>query len=322
MTTDTQSSADEIGEGGCKPEVEDQEQIDFHQNLQEYRKLRLAIFSVLMLSLISSCLLWTAWLRGSFTGHASGVWYMQLLVHRSEERLIFIGYLLISVWMWAVYYLSIFNSRMTKVNSLRRLLLIFADAWSDKQVVRDTEFAPALLDKSRASMTMLAMLTAAAALLLTRAIDRLAVLDQNGEVLVDTWEQVLAYCAGGASAIALICFVISVDSLDVLFNPFGKKASYGHNHLINYFYRSTRNSRYYGIMFLLWAVCLFCGARNPLFGAFVVAITITTGWSHWFPMPLSESQISTFSFGRFVSVLKWLLGAVLVLLPPAWAILM
>ena len=290
----------------------------FIKKFDSFQKLPHAFLWILILSTVSIILLWGGWFYIKVSGYEAHS--AVLLAYEPNRRLLFISYFMISIWMWLVYFLSTYTPR-TKVNSLRQLLSAFADAWSEDSSRRDPDFAAALQDKARASMTMLAMLTAASALLLTRALEKVENLDQS-TMLSEAWNQLLSYCAAGASAIALICFIISVDSLDVLFNKFGNKASYGHNYLVNYFYRSTRNARYYGIMFLLWAVCLFCGIYNSLFGAFVLGITITTGWSHWFPRPLSisEEKNSVFEVGTYC--LKRFFGATLIILPPLWAILL
>ena len=87
------------------------------------------------------------------------------------------------------------------------------------------------------------------------------------------------------SLIALVCFIISVDSLDVLFNRFGGEDQQAGAHMIHFIYLNTRNTRYYGIMFLLWAVCIYAASFHLLFGTFAVTVVVSVGWSHWFPKP-------------------------------------
>lgn len=213
---------------------------------------------------------------------------VQLLANHRLERLLYLGYFMILVSMWVVYFLS--RTDLIRTRTLRRLLTSVANEWrceSDEREGNNPNFAVNTRDKARASMTMLALLTASSALLMTQS---LTYIKSNSPSLpaaglLDIWQPMLLYASTATSAIALICFIIAVDSLDVLFNHFGGASSRTDNHMVRFFYLSKRDARYYGIMFFLWAACLFSGSFNPLFGALVVGIVIFVGWSHWFPYP-------------------------------------
>lgn len=237
-----------------------------------------------------------------------------LLQEPRGERLLFISYVFVLVAMWAVYFF-LSASKKRKVKTLRNLLSLTSEIFQREKLHIDDNtgdlLASALREKARTSITMLAMLTAAAILMFTRSLD-LVYLDN-----VSQWQKFMGYCSAGAAIVAAICFVISADSFDVMYNVFGAPGSVERAHMLQFFYRSTRNTRYYGVMFLLWAVCLFAGARSPLFGAVVIGLVVSIGWSHWFPSPALIGGILNPSGSKAAVVLR--VG--FICFPIAWPLL-
>lgn len=203
----------------------------------------------------------------------------RLLQPSPSERLLFICYVFVLVAMWLVYFVSEFE--WMKIKTLRTVLSKTSEIFGRNRVdASDGALAEALRDKARTSVTMMAMLTAAATLMFSRSLDLVHEKD-----LSDYWQLVVGYCSAAAAIIAAICFVISADSYDVMYNLFGNRPGLDRSHMLQLFYNSTRNTRYYGVMFLLYAVCLFAGARSPVLGAVAVGLVVSIGWSHWFPSP-------------------------------------
>lgn len=301
------SSAIRASEHASGLNIEEQAYIE---KLRKFSRRRRAAGPVACLSLLSIS---SVWIWGYLEAADQG----GLVGSALARQLLFASYILMSVSMWAVYFLSSRSGPFTGVKTLRRLLLDLAEAWDESSSKPDIEFAPAIQDKARASMTMLAMLSAGSALLMTRALDRLALPQAAGapDGPGFAWDAYLPMSAAAASAIALVCFIVSVDSLDVLFNRFSRQPGLTRNHLAQYFYSSTRNARYYGVMFLLWAICLFAASYDLVFGAFVTSIVIAVGWSHWFPSPPIPNEGSTRS-----TLFETIARIALIAVPAAWGL--
>lgn len=206
----------------------------------------------------------------------------RLVSGEQGERLLFISYFLVLFSMWAVYFMTSFE--WVGIKTLRKLLKLTSNIYQRNTLPSESlpndKLASLLREKARTSITMLSMLTAGATLLLTRSLDLVYVLPEP-----HLWQVVLGYGAAAAAVMAAICFVVSADSFDVMYNVFGADNSAQRLHMLQFFYNSTRNTRYYGVMFLLWSLCLFAGTRSPLFGALVIGLVVSVGWSHWFPSP-------------------------------------
>jgi len=242
-----------------------------------------------MVAILSAILIGIGWTLYLFNPETHAL-YLRYLGERAGQKLIFLSYFSVLFSMWLVYFLSGTGLRIFQVNTLRRLLMLTSSQWSDEELGAKSEegFIAVTREKAVASIGMFAMLTAGAAVLMTRYIDRLVALKASHSELYSEnalFEAAILYAASATSIIALICFIIAVDSMDVLFNRFGNQPGPARVHVVRYVYRSTRNIRYYGIMFFIWSICLGIGYEDTLLGSITVAVVVAAGWKHWFPFP-------------------------------------
>lgn len=245
--------------------------------LSEYHRLNTPIIPVLavtvaLVALIHGAISAVEALRGE-----SLLLFSRDLIPRSVLLVYMCGFSAI----WIVYFLSRYEVIFSRVRTLRNLLLKTSDNWShaDTQDGEDS-FTESTRRKATSSMMMLSMLTASSTLIFVQSLNRLENVGSG-----NTWLQSVLFGCAGAAVVAFVCFVISVDSLDVTFNRFSPGPGRARRHMVRYFYTSTRTTRYLGVMFILAAVVLYTSSFSSLFGAFVSGVVITTGWTHWFPNP-------------------------------------
>jgi hypothetical protein len=302
------------------------------QGLDSFKGYMPAVVPVALVSALLILLFW--WFVGRDAAPLAGVApFGSLLLQARAERVVFLCYFIVLFAMWAVYFTSSFQ--WGRIRTLRKLLSLTSEIFGRTSVEAEAKYegdetgrseheqkqrekaggvATALREKARNSLTMLAMLTAGATLLLTRSLDMAYAAPSP-----DFWQLTLAYASASAALIAVVCFIISVDSFDVMYNMFGAEDGGERNHMLQFFYNSTRNTRYYGTMFLLWALCLFAAARHPVFGAFATSLVICIGWAHWFPSPTLLGQ--PLERGMASRVFSFIVRLLFIVFPAFWGLL-
>jgi len=222
--------------------------------------------------------------------------------------------------MWAVYFGSkprVSNHKaIFNVQSLRKLLSLtsvnFSDQMSEADLKNaDVNFGDAVHKKASSSQTSLGMLIAVATLELNFISNGLGNLPPTDSYLYRWQELTLSIAALGA-ILAIVAFIISVDSLDCLFNGFVDPLK-SQKDLPYLFYRSTINWRYLGLISILFVASLVVAARNPLFGATSLTVIIGAGYHHWFPYFHEQSPANKDTLvmsPRFGTKIAVLIGAI------------
>jgi protein-S-isoprenylcysteine O-methyltransferase Ste14 len=95
------------------------------------------------------------------------------------------------------------------------------------------------------------------------------------------WKQLIFIFLGFISTIALVCFVVSVDALDCMFNEF--RSQHIDNKFRRYFYKSTIHPRYVGFVCLLTSIVFLNASSSVLLGTLTIGVIISVGYRHWFP---------------------------------------
>lgn len=241
------------------------------------------------------------------------------------SRVLFVAYLGAFVGLWLVYFMSRMGPALFQVMTLRRLLRKTSAQWNETSELRKTELEKAFQEKARTTITATAMLVAASGVALTQVSqayrDLQAQMLANPDLvppLIHHWDVLLLSLAAMAAFIAVVCFILSVDALDVLFNRFDSRA---HAHRLRfYFYMSTINPRYFGLLSLLSAAILLIGHADPLLGCAAIGLMVTIGYRHWFPpQDILVRKVSANDPGFFklaVTVGSFLLRVIAVLAPP------
>ena len=155
---------------------------------------------------------------------------LQQEVLADPGKQLFLIYLVGFASMWAVYLLSGSSNRLLKSRSLRRLLMAYSGNWSNKDtapppawaelierdVPSEREVIAAHQRKANSSITWIALLIAAAAVVLGLIND--VALQRANDMSV--WEATMLATAAGSAIIAFYCFVVSADALETVFNDF------------------------------------------------------------------------------------------------------
>jgi len=241
------------------------------------------------------------------------------------SRVLFVAYLGAFVGLWFVYFMSRMGPSLFQVMTLRRLLRKTSAQWNEASELRKTELEKAFQEKARTTITATAMLVAASGVALTQVSqayrDLQAQIQANPNLvppLIHHWDVLLLSLAAMAAFIAVVCFILSVDALDVLFNRFDSRA---HAHRLRfYFYMSTINPRYFGLLSLLSAAILLIGHADPLLGCAAIGLMVAIGYRHWFPpQDILERKVATGDPGFLklaLAVGGFLLRVVVALAPP------
>lgn len=190
------------------------------------------------------------------------------------NHVLFIIYGSLYFAMWMVYFLSRSGPKFFRVGTLRRLLLTKSKSWS-YELNKIEEFS---MDKAKQSMTAMTVLCTISFLQMVQIKEfyyRIA----GEQHALHTWDVTILTMALLCSLGAFINFIISLDSLDCMFNDFSEH----HMEFRRYFYRSTINPRYFGLVFLITALILLIAHVNLLFGNISIAIVISIGYRYWFP---------------------------------------
>ncbi|MGR9088268.1 MAG: hypothetical protein ACU841_14530 [Gammaproteobacteria bacterium] len=192
-------------------------------------------------------------------------------IANSINHVLFIIYGSLYFAMWAVYFLSRSGPKFFRVGSLRRLLLTNSKSWGEEA----EEFS---MDKAKQSMTAIAVLITVSFLQMVQTKEFYYRIAEEQHAL-HSWDVTILTMTLLCSLGAFINFIVSLDSLDCMFNDFSEQ----HGKLRRYFYRSTINPRYFGLVFLITALILLISHVDLLLGSIAIAIVITIGYGYWFP---------------------------------------
>lgn len=200
------------------------------------------------------------------------------------SRILFVAYLSVYFSMWLVYFLSKSGACFFRVTTLRRLLLVKSKHWTDADTTENTHIENVSMEKAKTSITAIAMLVAVSFLGMVQAKGfyfYLLTLTQGEHFDNITWYIAILGFAGFSSLSAFICFIISADALDCMFNEF--ETNKLDSRLRRYFYRSTTHPRYFGLVFLLTSIIFLLAFLNAILGCVAIGLVITIGYRHWFP---------------------------------------
>jgi len=211
-----------------------------------------------------------------------GVYFFQkyfIDLNGNGSKLVFIAYLSTYTAMWTLYFSSKNGPKIFQVPTLRRILLVESKSWTNIDSTDNDEIEEISMEKAKTSITSIAMLVGVSFLGLVQAKIGLSGLNSGEEEFL--WKQFIFILLGFSSTIALVCFVISVDALDCMFNEF--KNDQIDNKFRRYFYKSTIHPRYIGFVCLLTSVIFLNVSSSVLLGSLTIAVIISVGYRHWFP---------------------------------------
>lgn len=241
----------------------------------------------------------------------------QQAVLADEGKQLFLIYLVGFASMWITYLLSSSDNSLLKSRSLRRLLMAYSQNWQKKipprpgqtlaeiaeeEISREKEVIEARQRKANSSITWIALLVAAAAVMLGLINDvALQEIDKAG-----VWEKAMLAAAAASAIIAFYCFVVAADALETVFNDFSGVHPDLQIRLVDRLYGYALNPKYYGLICLISSVALFAAARYPLFGALALATATFIGYGHWFPRLRTRHGVER---------LEWILRIGIVVIP-------
>lgn len=182
--------------------------------------------------------------------------------------------------MWVYYFTSL--GRIGNPKSGQTLRLLLKQSSSNWQATLDASTASPnrdlMLEKASSSVVQSSLLAASSMFLLNRGLSGIE--DAVRLEAPDLWVVGMLATTVFASSMAFLCFVISVDMLDSVFNSYSARAA---RRLIPRFYNMTTTPRYAGFVSLLFAVLTFVAETLPAAGTALVGIVFWVGWEHWFP---------------------------------------
>jgi len=212
-------------------------------------------------------------------------------INRDIHKLIFITYLSTYISMWIVYFASKNGPKFLRISTLRRLLLLESKSWTVIDSDDNDEIEETSMEKAKTSITAIAMLVGVSFLGIVQAKSGLTSLvmigsEHSGELY--TWSKIIFGCLGFFSSVALVCFILSVDALDCMFNEFKTEAL--ENKFRRYFYKSTIHPKYFGLVCLLTSIIFLNASASITLGSITIGIIISIGYRHWFPRPQLASD--------------------------------
>ena len=96
------------------------------------------------------------------------------------------------------------------------------------------------------------------------------------------------------SVMAIIAFMITVDSFDLMLNDFGWRKNDDSTHRIEYlmthFYDRARLPRYVGVSAVIFCGVLLIALRDFWLACAAIGIVFVMGWNYWFPKLPDTSQ--------------------------------
>lgn len=212
-----------------------------------------------------------------------------LVIDKSINNITFIVYLSIYLSMWILYFSSKSGPKLFRVSTLRRLLLSESKNWTNVDSKENHEIEELSMEKAKTSITATAMLVGVAFIGIIQAKNGFYGLIEShlsGEQLI--WQQLILGSLAFCSSLALVCFIISVDALDCMFNEF--KTEESENKFRRYLYKSTIQPRYVGLVCLLTSIIFLNASSSIVLGSLSIGLIISVGYKHWFPSPKITSE--------------------------------
>jgi uncharacterized membrane protein len=243
---------------------------------------------------------------------------------RMWERLTFLTYAALYVSMWLVYFFSRSEVAFFRVRTLRKLLQLTSRQWLGGIQFGVQSTQDLYTDKARTSITVLGILIAAAGLelvqvnaILLSATQEKFVKNPWGE---DPFKAGVLGVATLAAIAAFALFLVSADSLDVIFNKFQAD---GDDHRLKYhFYKQTITPRYLGMVMLMSGAILLVAFHAPALASTAMGVSIVVGYRHWFPsFPDLRPVVQRDPVTRFLSMLDRAGRAAMYLLLPTCPLL-
>jgi len=207
------------------------------------------------------------------------------------NKLVFIAYLSVYISMWVVYFASKNGPKLLRVSTLRRLLLVESKNWTSTDNTENDKIETISMEKAKTSITASAMLVGASLLGVVQAksgLNSLAVIGSGYSNELYIWNKIIFAGLGFFSSVALVCFILSVDALDCMFNEF--KTDELENKFRRYFYKSTIHPKYFGLVSLLTSIIFLNASADLVLGSITIGIIISIGYRHWFPRPQLASD--------------------------------
>ena len=202
----------------------------------------------------------------------------------SWDRIIFSVYVCLFAATWIVYFRSkkkfdhngdVYKDR--PIQSLRRLLGESCINWDYNPCHSESEdVKEAFRRKASTSMEVIAILIAVSILILDIASNMLI-----SNKTFDEWQEFSLGISSLMAVFSFVCFLISVDSLDTIFNRF--RSLPDRNVIVHYFYHNTINPRYFGMLSMISAVILLLQVYSAMLASISISLILIVGYSHWFP---------------------------------------
>lgn len=244
-------------------------------NTTEYKLSALSV--ILILSIIIATIFTSA-----FTLYFS-------VIDKNINNIIFIIYLSIYFSMWIIYFASKSKYEIFQVSTLRKLLTSESKNWTATNSKKNEKIEELSMEKAKTSITATAMLVGVAFVGILQAKNGFYGLVESqlsNEQLI--WQQLILASLAFSSSLALVCFIISVDALDCMFNEFKTKQL--ENKFRRYLYKSTIQPRYVGLVCLLTSIIFLNASSSIVLGSMSIGLIISVGYKHWFPCPKITSE--------------------------------
>jgi protein-S-isoprenylcysteine O-methyltransferase Ste14 len=138
-------------------------------------------------------------------------------------------------------------------------------------------------EKAKTSITVSALMIAAAAVVFSVTSDKYIFLKSNGLYMENfsfDWASTVLMLSGFLSLTAFVLFVVTMDVLDTLLNKFavGRQVD-----ATNYFYGYTSNPKYIGMLCLVMSVCTLVSYHSAGLAAYGLGLFLAVGYRYWFP---------------------------------------
>lgn len=228
------------------------------------------------------------------------------------DRHVFTGYACIFAAWWLVYLGTRRNRQpemeqaYKKVRTLRRLLGYCSEQWGASGHMSEgrlDQMEESYRNKAQSSMTTIAIMIAVSSLELQHVSEQLEPLFKTGIMM--NWQVAILMLSLIFATVSFIGYIISADSLDVIFNRFIDNDA--RHRITRYYYQSTINTRYAALISLITSFILLVAYHSPLAGAGAIGLFLVIGYAHWFPdfadMPVSRVRRSVVLTGKSVLVL-------------------
>lgn len=193
-------------------------------------------------------------------------------------KVVFVAYIGVYIIVWLFYFGSI--EYEIDAQTLRRLLKDESKLWDNAGASPET--VAFYREKSKTSITALAIIIAASTLLATRVYEAISLLKQRHltHPLDDyQWSVVTLYVAIALACAAFLLLLISVDALDTTFNEFHTDC----HKIVAYFYRQALYPKYFGLVSVIFAFIFYIASAFPEIAASATGLLLCAGYYHWFP---------------------------------------